>query len=111
MSSGNLCYTLFPGIFAFGSLITDPEPELQPNIALRIKVKTPFPVEYARISRTRGGAPTLVPHECGAPVLAEVLAPEPMQQPLSCAFEPLSKQPRLDDSESGSPMSVGASNI
>ena len=61
------------GILAFGSLITDPGPELQPNIAMRIKAMTPFPVEYARISRTRGGAPTLVPHESGAPVSAEIL--------------------------------------
>lgn len=61
------------GILAFGSLITDPGPELEPRIATRIKTKTPFPVEYARISRTRGDAPTLVPHELGAPVSAEIL--------------------------------------
>lgn len=61
------------GILAFGSLITDPGPELQPSIAMRIKAKTCFPVEYARASRTRGGAPTLVPHEFGAPVSAEIL--------------------------------------
>src|SRR5947208_358364 len=61
------------GILAFGSLITDPGPELQPTIAMRIKTKSPFPVEYARISRTRGGAPTLVPHESGAPASAEIL--------------------------------------
>ena len=40
---------------------------------MRIKLETPFPVEYARISRTRGGAPTLVPHKSGAPVSAEIL--------------------------------------
>ena len=62
------------GVLAFGSLITNPGPELQPRIEMRIKVETPFPVEYARISRTRGGAPTLVPHESGAPVSAEILA-------------------------------------
>ena len=61
------------GVLAFGSLITDPGPELQPRIAMRIKVETPFPVEYARISRTRGDAPTLVPHESGAPISAEIL--------------------------------------
>jgi hypothetical protein len=61
------------GILAFGSLIMDPGLELQPKITMRIKAKTPFPVEYARISRTRGGAPTLVPHELGGPVLAEIL--------------------------------------
>ena len=61
------------GALAFGSLITEPGPELQSKISMRIKVKTPFPVEYGRISRTRGDAPTLVPHESGAPVSAEIL--------------------------------------
>jgi len=61
------------GILAFGSLIKDPGTELLPKIAMRIKTQTPFPVEYGRFSRTRGGAPTLVPHECGAPVSAEIL--------------------------------------
>jgi hypothetical protein len=61
------------GILAFGSLIKDPGAELLQKIAMRIKTQTPFPVEYARISRTRGGAPTLVPHESGAPVSAEIL--------------------------------------
>ena len=62
------------GILAFGSLIKDPGAELLPKIAMRIKTQTPFPVEYGRISgRTRGGTPTLVPHESGAPVSAEIL--------------------------------------
>ncbi len=61
------------GILAFGSLITDPGIELLPKIGMRIKTKTPFSVEYGRISLTRGGAPTLVPHESGIPVLAEIL--------------------------------------
>jgi hypothetical protein len=62
------------GILAFGSLIQDPGPELEPRIMMRIKTLTPFPVEYARISgKTRGGAPTLVPHENGSPVSAEIL--------------------------------------
>ena len=62
------------GILAFGSLIHDPGPELMPRIVMRLKTATPFPVEYARISgKTRGGAPTLVPHECGSPVSAEIL--------------------------------------
>jgi hypothetical protein len=61
------------GILAFGSLIKDLGTELLPRIAMRIKTQTPFPVEYGRISRTRGGAPTLVPHESGAPVSAEIL--------------------------------------
>jgi len=62
------------GILAFGSLINDPGPELAPKVIMRIKTQTPFPVEYGRFSgRTRGGAPTLVPHCKGAPVRAEIL--------------------------------------
>lgn len=62
------------GILAFGSLIHDPGAELKPKIALRIKTKTPFSVEYGRYSgKTRGGAPTLVPHPEGSPVAAEIL--------------------------------------
>jgi len=62
------------GILAFGSLIADPGPELAPKITMRIKTPTPFFVEYGRLSgKTRGGAPTLVPHEAGAPVRAEIL--------------------------------------
>ena len=61
------------GILAFGSLIGDPGPEIGPKIIMRIKCQTPFGVEYGRLSQTRGGAPTLVPHEKGAPVSAEIL--------------------------------------
>jgi hypothetical protein len=61
------------GILAFGSLIADPGKELLPNIIMRIKTPTPFGVEYGRYSKTRGGAPTLVPHQNGAPVDAEIL--------------------------------------
>src|SRR5207302_1355175 len=44
------------GILAFGSLIGDPGDELKPKIAMRIKTKTPFGVEYGRYSgQTRGG--------------------------------------------------------
>lgn len=61
------------GILAYGSLITEPGEEIGPKIRMRIKTQTPFPVEYGRLSRTRGGAPTLVPHPQGAPVLGEIL--------------------------------------
>ena len=62
------------GILAFGSLISDPGAELDAKLEKRILTKTPFPVEYGRYSgTTRGGAPTLVPHDCGAPVDAEIL--------------------------------------
>ncbi len=61
------------GILAYGSLIAEPGPEIGPLIQRRITTKTPFPVEYARLSRTRGGAPTVTPHSSGVPVNAEVL--------------------------------------
>jgi len=62
------------GILAYGSLIGDPGEEIKPKIKMRLKTVTPFPVEYGRYSgRTRGGAPTLVKHEAGVPVAAEIL--------------------------------------
>jgi hypothetical protein len=61
------------GILAYGSLMSDPGPEIGPLIALRIPTTTPFPVEYARLSGKRGGAPTVVPHEAGGAVKAAVL--------------------------------------
>jgi hypothetical protein len=61
------------GILAYGSLIRDPGWEIRPLIARAIETTTPFPVEYARLSRKRGGAPTVVPHELGGPVEAQVL--------------------------------------
>jgi hypothetical protein len=61
------------GILAYGSLISDPGPEIAPKIRMRIKTQSPFPVEYGRLSRTRGGAPTLVPHPQGVPVFGEIL--------------------------------------
>src|SRR4051812_39301785 len=61
------------GILAYGSLIDDPGVELGPKIVRHIPARTPFPVEYARVSATRGGAPTAVPHSAGCPVNAIVL--------------------------------------
>lgn len=61
------------GILAYGSLISDPGVEITPLIVRRLPATTPFPVEYARLSRSRGGAPTVVPHSSGCPVKAEVL--------------------------------------
>jgi hypothetical protein len=66
------------GILAYGSLNGDPGQEIRPLIAGKVTgVKTLFAVEFARKSRTRGGAPTLVPVSTGgASVEATVLALE-----------------------------------
>lgn len=64
------------GILAYGSLITHPGYEIESVLDHVISdVLTPFPVEYARRSQSRAGAPTLVPFPagCGAPVKAVVL--------------------------------------
>jgi hypothetical protein len=62
------------GILAYGSLIKDPGTEIEPTIKLRLKTVTSFPVEYGRYSgKTRGGAPTVVKHDKGGPVAAELL--------------------------------------
>lgn len=57
------------GILAYGSLIADPGDEIRQSTERIVdNVLTPFPVEYARRSHTRAGAPTLVPvpEGCGA---------------------------------------------
>lgn len=62
------------GILAFGSIVEDPGAELAAVVTQRIEVETPFAVEFARSSRTRDDAPTLVPvSEGGAHVPASVL--------------------------------------
>ena len=63
------------GILTYGSLGDDPGVEIGPLVVEKIEnVETPFRVEFARTSRTRGGAPTLVPVlEGGAFVKAEIL--------------------------------------
>ena len=63
-------------ILAYGSLIDHPGAEIAPHIAEWRGELTPFRVEFARSSRTRAGAPTLVPVFCedvGAPVHAQLL--------------------------------------
>ena len=63
------------GILAYGSLIDNPGPELGPNTVAKIEgVNTPFRVEFARKSRSRNYAPTLVPvAESGASVKGVIL--------------------------------------
>ncbi len=63
------------GILAFGSLITSPGPEIASVTVARIRnVETPFNVEFARSSKKRGNAPTLIPVDRGGShVKAEIL--------------------------------------
>ncbi len=64
------------GILAYGSLITHPGHEIESVLDHVIPdILTPFPVEYARRSQSRAGAPTLVPVPimCGTSVKAAVL--------------------------------------
>lgn len=63
------------GILAYGSLIEDPGHELEPLVQQTMReVVTPFNVEFARSSRSRGCAPTLVPvNGYGNPVKAVIL--------------------------------------
>lgn len=49
------------GILAFGSLIDNPGEEIEKIEIDRIDCVTPFKVEFARISSSRGNAPTLIP--------------------------------------------------
>jgi hypothetical protein len=63
------------GVLAYGSLISNPGPELQAvTVGRKGNVLTPFRVEFARSSTGQGGAPTLVPvDEGGAHVRAVIL--------------------------------------
>jgi hypothetical protein len=54
------------GILAYGSLISDPGTEIAAaTIRVIADIETPFSVEYARSSNSRGGAPTLIPVQRG----------------------------------------------
>lgn len=48
-------------ILAYGSLIWNPKKEIEQHTLTKIDCNTPFNVEYARKSSSRGDAPTLVP--------------------------------------------------
>jgi hypothetical protein len=62
------------GILAYGSLIRDRGWELESLVVEEREVVTPFSVEFARTSRKRDGAPTLIPvADGGAPVSARLL--------------------------------------
>jgi hypothetical protein len=55
------------GILAYGSLINEPGEEIAAATVeiIRDAITTPFPVEFARSSHIRAGAPTLVPVATG----------------------------------------------
>jgi len=66
------------GLLAYGSLCWEPDAALE--AALRLDsaitgVRTPFPVEFARTSSTRGGCPTLIPVTQGGAHVEAVLLP------------------------------------
>ena len=67
------------GILAFGSLLDHPGSELEARVVRRIDgLTTPFSVEFSRSSRSRDGAPTLVPvSRGGVPLAASVLELDP----------------------------------
>lgn len=57
------------GIVAYGSLLPHPGAEIDGVTELVVSgLMTRFPVEFARSSKGRDGAPTLVPSPLGAPV-------------------------------------------
>lgn len=62
------------GVLAYGSLISNPGDELaRITVSEKRDVLTPFPVEFARSSAKRCGAPTLVPvRNGGRPVRAVI---------------------------------------
>lgn len=61
------------GILAFGSLIDNPGKEISEIEVARIICETPFNVEFARTSSTRGNAPTLIPVEVGGQKVKAVI--------------------------------------
>jgi len=65
------------GVIAFGSLLAKAGPEIDAATAEVVPgLVTPFPVEFARSSMKRDGAPTLVPCDAGAPVNCSVIVLE-----------------------------------
>lgn len=61
------------GILAYGSLIDDAGPEIEPHIRSSIPITTPFRVEYGRESKSRDGAPTLIPVSDGGSQVQAVI--------------------------------------
>ncbi len=83
-------------ILAYGSLIHTPGPELAALIVGRRPCRTPFPVEYGRVSQRWGGGPVLVPHPRGAPVDGALLLMAAGVE-LGAAVEALARREGLPD--------------
>ena len=60
-------------IYGYGSLVIDAGPDLQPLICERIPFPSPRPVEYARLSRSRGNAPAVAFFDGGGTVTGQIL--------------------------------------
>jgi hypothetical protein len=73
------------GILAYGSLIDEPGPEIEPYVIARIPCQTPFAVEYGRLSESRDYAPTVIPMKEGSPVSAVILVLDPAISPADAA--------------------------
>lgn len=77
------------GILAYGSLIEDPDVEIfKATIEVKEGVTTPFNIEFARTSSSRGGAPTLVPvAEGGSPAYGQIIIVDlPEQEAANCLW-------------------------
>ncbi|MBU4190074.1 MAG: hypothetical protein KJ886_03645 [Candidatus Thermoplasmatota archaeon] len=61
------------GIFAYGSLINDAGSDITPHIVEKMDQDSPKPVEHARSSSSRCGAPTLVFYDKGSIVKGKIL--------------------------------------
>ena len=60
-------------VYGYGSVLVDAGPELQPLILDRIPFPSPRPVEYARLSKSRGGAPAVAFYDGGGIVTGQIL--------------------------------------
>ncbi|MGE5598245.1 MAG: hypothetical protein ACM3XS_02555 [Bacteroidota bacterium] len=60
-------------IYGYGSVLIDAGPDLQPLILERIPFPSPRPVEYARLSKSRGNAPAVAFYDGGGIVTGQIL--------------------------------------
>ena len=61
------------GILGYGSFLSEPGDKLSPHIIDRIPCRSPWPIEYARQSKSRGYGPTMVIHKAGNAVQGQIL--------------------------------------